>query len=87
MLGQLTSGIVHLCVGKIEMSSTAYRKGLGRINSSTLGKLKAIMLLLSVIFDREWALWVSMAECKHEKPCTSTVYNSTFQLLSLVEFA
>lgn len=69
------------------MSQTAYRKGLGRINSLTLAKLKAIMLLLSVIYNRERTLWVSVVECKHEKLCTSTVYNCTFQLLSLVELA
>lgn len=34
------------------MSPTAYRKGLGRINSLTLAKLKAILLLLSMVFNR-----------------------------------
>lgn len=83
--GNLLVLLYHLCIGRIEMSSTAYRKSLGRISSLTLAKLKAIMLLL--LFDRERTLWVSVSECKHEKLCTSTVYNSTFQLLSLVEFA
>lgn len=69
------------------MSPTAYKKGLGRINSLTLAKLKAILLLLSMVFNRGKNPLVSVAECKHDKLLTSTVYNCTFQLLSLAEFA
>lgn len=68
------------------MSPTAWRKGLGRINSLTLTKLKGSVLLLSIMFNRGKTFWVSVAECKLENLCTSTVYDCTFQL-SLAEFA